>query len=77
MITEINTPTQASREMPVTMKMMAEASTDAERIASNMASDPDATSEPEFTCSPFALTYRPRMILTATATAMITRESIL
>lgn len=46
-------------------------------MASNIASDPEATNEPELTCFPFDLTYRPRMIFTTTATAIMTSETML
>ena len=44
---EITTPTQASSEICNTMKITADTSTDAERIASKEASDPEAISAPE------------------------------
>ena len=57
--------------------MTADASTDADRIASNEASFPDATSAPEFAFSPCFFTYLPSASFTITATAMMIRDTIL
>ena len=77
MAREITTPTYASREIPLIRKTTAETSTEKERMASKLASEPEAIREPEFTFSPWAFTYLPRISLTTTATAMITKETVL
>ena len=56
MNTAMTAPTQASRLIPQAMKTIAESSTDAESIASKVASEPEAMREPELTSSPFFLT---------------------
>ena len=66
-IMEIKTPTYASRENPVSRKMIAEASTEPDRIASKSASEPDAINEPELTFLPWALTNVPSRSLTTIA----------
>ena len=53
----------------------ADRSTEADSTASNRASLPEATRDAESAFFPWALTNRPRITLTTTATAMRTRDS--
>ena len=71
------TPTYASRDIFQIRQMTADASTDAESTASKRASEPEATSAPELTFSPCALTYAPSISFTTMATAIITSVSAL
>ena len=61
--------------MPQIRNTMADARTDAERIASKEASLPEATSAPELTFSPCFFTYLPSSSFTMMATAMMMSET--
>ena len=73
----MTTPTYASSDMPQIRNMTAEASTEADKTASNSASEPEAVSAPEFTFLPFFLTYIPSISLTTIATDMMISETAL
>ena len=76
MNTDIAAPTYASSDKPVVMKITADASTDAERMASNIASAPDAVSAPDDAFLPCALKNLPMIIFTITATPIIISDTV-
>ena len=73
----MTTPTYASSETPQSRNTTAEASTEPERIASNSASEPEASSAPEWNFRPCRRTYIPRISLTTMATEMMISDTAL
>ena len=76
-MTEMTAPSHASSESPVSRKITAATSVDAEITESSTASFPEFIRESELTLSPVFLTYLPRKIFTRTAAATIIRVTAL